>query len=333
VAPLNACGVQADAGLQPATCGRVGRAAQLRSSGRRERTRRVREESALRPRRNRETAATASRSHRCHAACKAHAAQQRSRCAARSGTHRASYRGHPWPSPFSCALRSNTLGILPRDCVHPLRACTKPCPAGAQRARWSCAPCTPAAPLNACRPHPRIAREVCALLNLHRARSRGYRRPCDITRDYAAHLLCVQARHAPSMAHEIPRPRNPSLCHMAASASLRSARLPRIHARHCWRPARAARVCAPSLACCSVAACGGCARGQRCGSGRSVAARSRHIAAPRVRPLNRCAVQADREPGAASVRRLEARSQSGKAVSRERARSNSQSKSSQREVP
>jgi hypothetical protein len=241
--------------------------------------------------------------------------------------------GHPWPSPLNSALRPGTLGLLPRDCVHPLRACTKPCPAGVQRVRWSCTPCTPAAPLNACSPHPRVARMVRALLNLRRARSRGYRRPCDITRDYAAHLLCVQARHAPSMAHEIPRPRNPSLCHMAASASLRSARLPRIHARHCWRPARAARVCAPSLACCSVAACGGCARGQRCGSGRSVAARSRHIAAPRVRPLNRCAVQADREPGAASVRRLEARSQSGKAVSRERARSNSQSKSSQREVP
>jgi hypothetical protein len=51
------------------------------------------------------------------------------------------------------------------------------------------------------------------------------------------------------MAHEIPRPRNSTLCHMAASASLRSLRWQRIHALHCWRPARAARVCAPSMAC------------------------------------------------------------------------------------
>ncbi len=140
--------------------------------------------------------------------------------------------GRPWPSPLNTALRSSTLGVLPRDCVHPLRACTKPCPAGARRVRWSRTPRTPAAPHSECSPHPRIAREVRAPHSVRRARSRGSRRPCDITRNYAAHLLCVQARHAPSVAHESPRPRNPSLCHMAASASLRSQRLPRIPARH-----------------------------------------------------------------------------------------------------
>jgi hypothetical protein len=191
-------------------------------------------------------------------------------------------------SPFSRALRSHTLGVLPRDCVRRLRPRTESDSAGAPRARWSCTPGTPAAPLSACCPHPRIARIVRAPWIGSRARSRGYRRPCDITRDYAAHLLCVQARHAPSLAHEIPRPRNPSLCHMAASASLRLLRWQRIHALHCWRPARAARVCAPSMAC-RLDQRAAVARGLLCAApvrSRPRAAQLAHRGASLPRPLN-----------------------------------------------
>ena len=249
-----------------AACG----AAQLRSSGRRDSTRRDRGDSALRPRRDRRTTVepvtlvVLPPPSRCLHAPALLGRQLPRRSGAWSASNAPAASGRPWPSPLSTALRSCTLGVLPRECVHPLRACTKPDPAGAPRVRWSCTPGTPAAPLIACRPHPRIARAVCAPSTSRRARSRGYRRPRDITRNYAAHLLCVQARHAPSMAHEIPRPRNSSLCHMAASASLRSARKQRIHALHCWRPARAARVCAPSMACCldqhAAVARGCCAR-------------------------------------------------------------------------
>jgi hypothetical protein len=191
-APLNACGVEADAGQSAATGRCPRRAAELRCSGRADRLSQDRRASALRSRHDRQTTTTASRSHRCHVACKAHAAQPGARRAARSDTQRASCIGRPWPSPFGRALRSGTLGVLPRECVHPLRACTEPGSAGAQRVRWSCTPCTPAAPLSACRPHPHIARSVCAPHSVRRARSRGYRRPCDITRNYAAHLLCVR---------------------------------------------------------------------------------------------------------------------------------------------
>jgi hypothetical protein len=182
-APLNACGVEADAGQSAAIGRRTRRAADPGSSpGCSGRADRPSQDSGT------DIIALPPPSRCMHA----HAAQPGARCAARSGMQRASYRGRPWPSPFSHSLRSSTLGVLPRECVHPLRACTKPDSAGAQRVRWSCTPCTPAAPLIACRPHPRIARTVCAPHSVRRARSRGYRRPCDITRNYAAHLLCVR---------------------------------------------------------------------------------------------------------------------------------------------
>ena len=231
------------------------RAAELRCSGRAERLR---------------------CSHRCHAACMDRYAAPHSAAPLRGPARSApSASGRPWPSPFSRLLRSGIARLLPRVCACRLTPARRALPAGVRRVRWSCTPRTPAAPLMACSPHPRIARIVCALWVGSRARSRGYRRPRDITRNYAAHLLCVQARHAPSMAHEIPRPRNSSLCHMAASASLRllSCRAPgaalpqllhalRASARHPWL----ARL---------VAACRGCARGHRRGSGKSVAARQK----------------------------------------------------------
>lgn len=100
--------------------------------------------------------------------------------------------GRPWPSPFSRSLRSCIARLLPRVCACRLTPARRVFPASAQRARWSRAPSALAAPLGVRFPHPRIARRVRALLIVCRARSRGYRRPCDITRNYAAHLLCVR---------------------------------------------------------------------------------------------------------------------------------------------
>jgi hypothetical protein len=228
VAPLNACGVQADAGESAAIGRRTRRAAEPRCSGRSDSLSQDRRKA----RSDRGLIANPRRRDRAPTAVTLRAGptpRSQERAAPRGPPRTApAASDRPWPSPLSLSLRPNTLGVLPRECVHPLRACTTPCPARAQRVRWSCTPCTRAAPLDACRPHPRIARVVRAPYHLSRARSRGYRRPGDITRDYAAHLLCVQARHAPSMAHESPRPRNPSLCHLAASASLRSLSLPRV---------------------------------------------------------------------------------------------------------
>jgi len=100
------------------------------------------------------------------------------------------------------------------------------CPAGAQRARWSCTPCTPAAPLIARSPHPRIARHVCAPHHRCRARSRGYRPVVDITRDYAqASCLCrrgmrhpcrTQARARVIRRYVNGRPAHPCACEGAA---------------------------------------------------------------------------------------------------------------------
>jgi hypothetical protein len=75
--------------------------------------------------------------------------------------------------------------LLPRVCLHPLTRVQPRSPAGAQRVRCRRTPCAPAAPLRGCSPHPRIARTVRAPWTGSWARSRGYRRPSDITRCYA----------------------------------------------------------------------------------------------------------------------------------------------------
>lgn len=202
-------------------------------------------------RRDRETEAVLSRPHRCHAACMDRCAARHSAAPLRGPARRApAASGRPWPSPLSGALRSHTLGVLPRDCRRRLRPRSMPCSASTQRLR----PCALAAPMQVHCPHPRIARSVRALWIGSRARSRGTRRPCDITRDYA-HTSCVYRRgmrppwRMKARACVIRRyvtwpPARPCACQGAA-----------LPARRCLaRPARAARVCAPSLACCSVAA-------------------------------------------------------------------------------
>lgn len=209
-APLSRCAVRADAGESvaadgsrgaPLNCVAVGEAA--RSAGTAacadERPSAMREGRTARTGCRKTPAPTFPRSHRRHVGCMGRCAPRHSAATLRSPSNRrAGCSGRPWPSPFGVALRSGTLGVLPRACVHPLRACTRPLPAGARRVRWSRTPRAPAAPHRGCRPHPRIARNVLAPAGRCRARSRGYRRPRDITRNCAAHLLCVQARHAAS---------------------------------------------------------------------------------------------------------------------------------------
>jgi hypothetical protein len=103
------------------------------------------------------------------------------------------------------------------------------------------------------------------------------------------------ARHAPSMAHESPRSHNPSLCHLAAGCIPAPNKVPRSCAALPQRPARAARACAPSLACRLVKA-RRVARGflLLASNSPSPARWSRPIAHA-ARRLNCCAVQADRD--------------------------------------
>lgn len=126
-------------------------------------------------------------------------------------------------SAFSRVLRSHTLGVLPRDCVPPLRACTKPCPAGVQPVRWCRTPCAPAAASIRRCPRPRIARKGLAPHHVRHARSRGFGPSVDITRDDAqASCLCGAACRV--LRHASPRPRNPSLCQRPSSTSVCSPR-------------------------------------------------------------------------------------------------------------
>jgi len=247
-ATLNACGVEADASEPTASGRRSRRAAELRCSGRQDTTRQARDESPLRTRRDRESAATSSRSHRRHVACKRCAPRSRAPSSLRTASNAPAASGLSCPSALSRSLRSSTLGVLPRDCVPPLRACTKPCSAGAQRVRCDCTPCAPAATLIGCRPRPRIARNVRALWVGARARSRGSRPSVDITRDYAqASCLCGAARGVlPRESRRARVIRRYVNGRPARPCARQGAPLLR---RVVARPARAARVCAPSMAC------------------------------------------------------------------------------------
>lgn len=186
---LNRCAVQADACESAAIGHRPRRAAELRSSGRDDRVRRDRETQPLRPQHDRETEPTLSRRYRRHGACMHCAPRSLAPSSLRAGTRRAGYSGRPWPSPLSIALRSYTLGsCLAFACARKARA------AFCLSRRAACArsrtPSAPAASHSVCVPHPRIARQFCALYHRHRTRSRGYRRAVDITRCYA-HTSCV----------------------------------------------------------------------------------------------------------------------------------------------
>ena len=279
MAPLNRCAVQADAGESAASGRRARRAAELRCSGRGGALRRhcrLRRGAPERYARGPDREERLSRCYRRHGACNRRCAAPHSAAPLRSSARAApAASGRPWPSPFSRSLCSPTLGSCLATACTRWRACSGICPAGTQRARWSCTPCAPAAPLSACSPHPRIARTVFALWIGSRARSRGTRRARYITRCYAqASCLCGAARGV--LPRETPRSRNPTLCPMPASASLRLRRWPRFLRGMAWRPARAhARLRAiPGLP--LRVACRCCARGHRRGSGKAVAARLAH---------------------------------------------------------
>lgn len=140
--------------------------------------------------------------------------------------------GHPWPSPLSAALKPDPARLLPRVCLHPLMRVQPVYPAGTQRARCSRTPCAPAAALSGCSPHPRLARIVCALNNDRGARSRGFRRPSDITRSYAQ-ASCLWRRCARRPAARKPR----------ARVTRRYVKWPPAHPCTCWGAALPARHC------------------------------------------------------------------------------------------
>lgn len=216
------------------------------------------------------------RSHRRHVACKAplHCAAFSGSAALRSKRRAGSLRPSLAVS-VEPRAPSDPARLLPRVCLHPLMRVQWVCPAGTQRARCSRTPCAPAAALGCCCPHPRIARIVCALNNRCRARSRGFRRPSDITRSYAqASCLSGAARGVlprESLRARVTRryvkwpPARPCTCCGAA-----------LPARHCSSVLHALRASArhPWLAR-LAAACRCCARAGCCGSGQAVAARRR----------------------------------------------------------
>jgi hypothetical protein len=153
-----------------------------------------------------------------------------------------------------------------------MRAPAAPAHSLAQQARSVClwrlagtrcmagTPCAPAAPPNPSFPHPRIARMVCAPFNLSLARSRGFERPCDITRSYAHISLCGARgmRHPWRMKARARITRRYVTWPLGASLHPTRCRAP--GAALPQRPARAARVCAPSLACSLRYGASNCAR-------------------------------------------------------------------------
>lgn len=146
--------------------------------------------------------------------------------------------GRPWPSPLSIALdrtRSAPASRLPAPA-----ACAQRCP---QQARSVCDRAAHPAPLRlrsvGDAPIPVRAERPRSSHRL-RARSRGSRRPSDITRCYA-HTSCVSGAVRGVLPRKTPRPRSPSLCQMAACTSLciQGAALPaRIACASCTRAAR-----------------------------------------------------------------------------------------------
>lgn len=247
----------------------VARLNALRSSRRRDTLRRDRGTRPLRPRHVRKTAATCSRSHRRHGACMHCAPRSLAPSSLRAARTAPATTGRPWPSPLHTSLRSNTLGIVPRACVRRLRPRTSACHAGVQRVRCGCTPCTPAATLIVCVPHPRIARIVRAPTHRCRARSRGFGRAVDITRCYA-HTSCVSG--AARGVHRVKS---------RARTTRRYVNCPPAHSCACCR-------CRASLHGIASASCTHCA---------ALRASARHpwLALHRTRSLNRCAVRADRE--------------------------------------
>jgi len=141
-ARLNACGVEADAVDSAATGRRPRRAAELRSSGRDGSVRQDRRTSPLRPRHDRQTEPTLSHSHRRHVACMPLRSSVASSLVAAAHGAQATRRLHRPSMAVSVEHRApiQHARLLPRDCVHPLRACTKPCSAGAQRVQEAAHP-------------------------------------------------------------------------------------------------------------------------------------------------------------------------------------------------
>jgi hypothetical protein len=131
------------------------------------------------------------------------------RCASRSvhslgaqrGKRRAGCLGHPWPASVSRALRTNTLGVLPRACARPRCA----------RAGW-----------------PAQARQLTPRGGV---RSRTFAlRPCYTTRRFAQCAARIVRSRAGVSWIEAPcsLAAKPALCKMAAAASWESAHCARV---------------------------------------------------------------------------------------------------------
>lgn len=290
-------------------CVGVARLNALRSSRRRDTPRRDRGPRPRRSRHVRKRVATSSRSHRRHGACKACFATRHSAAPLRSLARTAPATSvRPWPPSLGDSLCRDTLGIVPRACVHPLRACTGVVLSQHAACAKSRPPRTLTASLDVGSPPPRIARIVHAPYYLCRARSRGFGRAVDITRCYA-HTSCVSGAARGVPPREIPRPHNPSLCPLPASASLA---LAVVAVRPCTalpqRPARTALRCVRLRAIHGLRCTGMCECRERrmrrsdrlrtaCRSCARVLCAAPESLSPRAgtRPLNRCAVRADRE--------------------------------------
>jgi hypothetical protein len=231
------------------------------------------EESALRPRRDRRP------SRRCRFPPLSRCVQGPLHCAAfsrsapRSGTRRASYL-RPSLAVSAERLRcTSPLGVLPRECLRLLRTRSRfPSPRTARamephalhagRSAHRVRPPSPLAqpgpaPTHRCRVRSRGSRPA----GRHNARLRAG--SC-LSRRGTRHPWRAKPR-ARVIRRYVSRPASTSLCSPRCAAP----------AARCWRVhARAARVCAPSLACCLVWACG-VARGLLCATPAGVSPRAR----------------------------------------------------------
>jgi len=158
----------------------------------------------------------------------------------RAGKRRASCWRASCASSFSRALRTHTLGLLPRGGAHPLRACAL-C---SKQVRIRCAHAhlllrskgTPPSPFAA---HVRASSARCC------GGARGNRRPLDITPDYAQASCPVGAARG-IRPRETPRPRNRHYVQVAAALPCAS-KVPRSQRGRALAPARSASARLPAL--------------------------------------------------------------------------------------
>lgn len=191
----------------------------------------------------------------------------------------------------------------PRVRAHPLTRVREPGPARGHRLRH----CTRVRCEQPSLPQPRIAQEGRAPNHRLGARSRGFGRASDITRHYAQ-ASCLSGAVRGVLPRNPPRPRNRRYikCPQRIPAL---AKVPRSRRGLASAPARAARVCAPSLACCGLRTAHVVARGLGCAAsesfrprarGRLTAARFKRTAnasrQPAIRPATACVLRAAERP-------------------------------------